>query len=73
MSDDVFLNIHGLVRVLQLPRDWLLAEAKAGRIPCLSIGNKFRFNVDAVKAALAVQAATAAAENGTAEGVAHAG
>ena len=53
MRDDNFVNIHGLVRILRLPHEWLMVEAKAGRIPCLRVGNRFRFNVEAVKAALA--------------------
>ena len=71
-SDEVFVNIHGLTRILQLPHDWLMAEAKAGRIPCLRIGNRFRFNVEAVKSALAEQAATATIANKTGEEAAHA-
>ena len=63
MPDDVFVNSWGLARVLRLPREWLMAEADAGRIPCLRIGNRTRFSVQAVEAALAEQAA-ATAENG---------
>ena len=67
-SDEVFVNIHGLARILQLPCEWLKAEANAGRLPCLRIGNRFRFNVDAVKSALAEQAATVAIEPKKPEG-----
>lgn len=64
MSSDEFVNIHGLARILQLPCKWLEAEANAGRLPCLRIGNRFRFSVEAVRAALAEQAATVAIEDG---------
>ena len=68
MCDDVFVNIHGLARVLRLPHEWLMAEAKAGRIPCMQIGTQFRFNVKAVKAALAEQAATVTVKSRQPEG-----
>lgn len=59
MSEELFVNIHGLARHLQLPRAWLEAEATEGRIPSLQIGNHRRFNVSAVKHALAARAAAA--------------
>src|SRR5262249_9936601 len=55
-------NLNRLATYFRLPRDWLKAEAIAGRIPCLKIGRKFFFNVKAVEAALAERAATAFVE-----------
>jgi hypothetical protein len=43
---------------LRLPRDWVRAEALAGRISCLKIRRRFLFNPDAVVQALAERAAT---------------
>ncbi len=60
--DELFVNIHGLARVLNLPREWLEAEARAHRIPCMRIGTRMRFSVEAVKAVLAKQAGTVAVE-----------
>ena len=54
---DALRNSHGLARELRLPREWLTAEADAGRIPCLRVGRHRLFNVAAVRAALAEQAA----------------
>lgn len=71
MRDENFVNVHGLVRLLRLPREFLMAEARAGRIPSLRVGSRFRFNVDAVTAALAAQAATVTIENGTKEEAVH--
>lgn len=68
MCDDLFVNIHGLARVLRLPHEWLMAEAEAGRIPYLRIGSRFRFSVDAVKVALTEQAATVAVKSRQPEG-----
>ncbi len=50
-------NLTELANRLRLPAQWLQNEADEGRIPCLRIGRKYRFNVDAVKAALAERAA----------------
>ncbi len=51
------MNATGLGRELRLPREWLINEADAGRIPCLRVGRKRLFNPDAVRAALAERAA----------------
>jgi excisionase family DNA binding protein len=50
-------TLTGLAVRLGLPRDWLRAEALAGRIPCLKVGRKMRFNPDAVEQTLAARAA----------------
>lgn len=52
-----FANIFGLSRQLNLPKKWLEDEAKAGRIPSLTVGRQRRFNVEAVENALAERAA----------------
>jgi len=50
-------NVHGLARELNLPREWLIVEADAGRIPCLRVGRRRLFNIEAVRRALAARAA----------------
>lgn len=51
-------NLIGLAEELQLPAKWLKEQAKAEKIPCLFIGRKkMRFNLEAVKEALADLAA----------------
>jgi len=57
MHSDCLCNLRGLAAELQLPREWLATEADAGRIPCLRIGRRRLFNVDAVRRALAERAA----------------
>ena len=57
MENDTLRNIHGLARELNLPREWLVSEADAGHLPCLRIGHRRLFNVDAVRRALAERAA----------------
>lgn len=52
------MNLAGLARELRLPREWLMVEADAGRLPCLRVGRKRIFNLEAVRAALAERAAT---------------
>jgi hypothetical protein len=47
---------------VRLPAAWLRQEALAGRIPCLRVGRRLLFNVEAVKAALYERAATAREE-----------
>jgi hypothetical protein len=56
MNDDELTNLHGLKRALNLPYDWLRREALASRLPCLKVGRQLRFNVQAVRAALADRA-----------------
>ncbi len=54
------INLLGLAGELQLPAVWLKEQALKGFIPCLFIGKKIRFNVDAVKTVLADLAAKGA-------------
>ncbi len=51
------VNLPGLARVLHLPARWLKREADNGGIPCLRIGRRRLFNVEAVKRVLAERAA----------------
>jgi hypothetical protein len=53
----LLLSLPALADALKLPERWLQAEADAGRIPCLKIERKYRFNLAAVEAALAERAA----------------
>ena len=55
--ESVLLRLPALARELKLPRDWLRTEADAGRIPCLRVGRKLLFQIEAVKRALAERAA----------------
>lgn len=50
-------NDHGLARIFVLPREWFKAEADAGRIPCLKIGRRRLFDIDAVRESLRQRAA----------------
>jgi len=50
-----------LADLLRLSADWLREEALAGRIPCLRVRGKLRFNPQAVEQALASRAATSLA------------
>lgn len=56
-------NLRGLASELQIPREWLATEADAGRIPCLRIGHRRLFNLDAVRRALADRAAVQYSED----------
>ncbi len=56
MSD--LLTLHRLAAHLRLPREWLRAEAIAGRLPCLRVGRKLLFNLPAVERILAERAAS---------------
>lgn len=51
------VNLRGLARELNLPLSWLSEEVRAGRIPHLKIGRRYRFNPEAVETALAERAA----------------
>jgi len=62
MKDKKLVNLVGLARDLRLPVSWLKAEALAGRIPCLKVGRRLRFNKKAVENTLAKRAETG--ENG---------
>jgi hypothetical protein len=52
------LSLHQLARRLRLDREWLKQEALAGRLPCLPVGRKLLFELEAVKQALAERAAS---------------
>jgi hypothetical protein len=51
------ITLIGLARQTCLPREWLLQEALAGRLPCLRIGRMLLFDLAAVQAALCERAA----------------
>jgi hypothetical protein len=55
---DDLLSLHQLAARTGLPATWLRQEALGGRIPCLRVGRKLRFNLDAVRSALGRRAAT---------------
>lgn len=55
--EEELTNITGLALELRLPRAWLESEAKSGRIPCLKVGRRLLFNVEAVRQALLERAA----------------
>jgi hypothetical protein len=57
MNNDNLYNLNGLSQKLNLPVKWLKMKAVEGQIPCLKIGQKFRFNIEAVKQALSELAA----------------
>jgi hypothetical protein len=50
------LNLSRLSQALRLPREWLKAEALAGRLPCLRVGRRLRFDAEAVEQALSERA-----------------
>ncbi len=57
MSDQI-VPIGKAAEILNVPASWLLAEAKAGRIPCLWVGKRrLRVNPEAVGRVLAERAA----------------
>ena len=56
MLEEEFTSLNGLARDLRLPRTWLLEEAKAGKIPCLRVGRRYVFCVEAVRRVLAERA-----------------
>lgn len=53
------LNLRKLAIKLGLPVEWLADHAESGDIPCLQVGEKLLFNLEAVKSALAERAARA--------------
>jgi hypothetical protein len=57
MKNDNLINLYTLSKELNLPVKWLKAKAVEGHIPCLRIGRRFRFNIEAVNAALLKMAA----------------
>jgi len=51
-----YLSLDVLSKRLRLPRRFLREEASAGRIPCLKVGGRLRFEEAAVAEALRRQA-----------------
>jgi len=56
-GNPILLSLPALAEALKLPESWIKAEADAGRIPHLRIGNRYRFNREKVVAVLARRAA----------------
>jgi len=56
-TKEKLLTTRGIARHFGLPVEWVIAEAKAGRLPHLRAGRQRLFNVDAVLQAL-LEAAT---------------
>ena len=52
------LPLNRLADRLRLPAKWLKAEAEVGRIPCLRVGRRMLFSLEAVEQALLQQAIT---------------
>ena len=67
------LNLRELAIKLGLPVEWLADQAESGDIPCLRVGTRRRFDLQAVRDALAEQAATATVVDQTGGRAAHAG
>ena len=67
--DDLY-HLNQLATRLKLPRHWIRREAVHGRIPCLRVGRKLLFSLNAVSAALLERAAQerVATLNGTSVG-----
>lgn len=57
MQTNRFVSLDEIARTLNLPAQWLKAEADAGRIPCLRAGRRRLFNLEAVERSLANRAA----------------
>lgn len=52
------LTLPQMARELGVAKNWLRAHADSGHVPCLKAGkHRYLFNVDAVRDALAQQAA----------------
>ena len=51
------VDVYGLADALELPAQWLKAEAKAQRIPYLQVGRKSMFSIVAVRDTLFERAA----------------
>ncbi|MCK6484912.1 MAG: helix-turn-helix domain-containing protein [Phycisphaerae bacterium] len=65
METPTLTTLPGLARELKLPRTWLAAEARGGRIPFLKVGRRLRFNPDAVRRVLAERAAAGESRGGS--------
>jgi len=48
-----FLKLSELSRETRLPAAWLRREADAGRLPCIRVGRRRMFELEAVLSALA--------------------
>ena len=58
MSDESnLLTVRQAAEHLCLPIGWLKDEALAGRVPCLRVGRRTLFNIEAVREALLKRAA----------------
>jgi hypothetical protein len=57
MDSPLLTDVDGLEKRFGLPARWFKAEAAAGRLPCLKVGRRFRFNPEAIERALAERAA----------------
>ncbi len=53
MTQPTYVKIEDLSLATGLTKAWLRKMASEGKIPCLKEKNRLRFNVEAVKAALA--------------------
>ncbi|MCH7838675.1 MAG: helix-turn-helix domain-containing protein [Planctomycetes bacterium] len=51
-TQQVFIPLHTLSRLLGLPAAWIKAEVDGGRIPYLRVGRRVMFNREAVEAVL---------------------
>ena len=69
--DTAYYSLEAMAAALALPKSWLRDEADEGRIPCLRVGARRMFDLQAVRAALAQQAATVAVESRKPEGERH--
>jgi hypothetical protein len=49
MEPSPLVDVRVLARLMRLPRQWLMDEALAGRIPSLRVEGEPRFNPDAVR------------------------
>ena len=65
-SETRFLSAASAAARLGLPKAWLMNEADAGRLPCLRIGRRMLFNIDAVERALSARAAGQHGDDGKA-------
>ena len=51
------LNLPQMARHLGVTSKWLKESADVGRVPCLKAGTRYLFDLEAVKATLAKEAA----------------
>lgn len=50
--DRMYLSSATAAQRLGVPSAWLRREADAGRVPCLRVGRRLMFNLDAVRETL---------------------